>query len=60
MHYCFVISGYTVMHPYLERPSLVDKQPMYTDISHFEDYPEFLEIRDAILRYLGDFMVQSG
>ena len=39
------------MHPYLERPSLVDKQPMYTDITHFEDYPEFHEIRDAILRY---------
>ena len=48
------------MHPYLERPSLVDKQPMYTDISHFEDYPEFREIRDAILRYFrSDHMEQN-
>lgn len=43
------------MHPDLKRPSLVDKQPMFTDISHFEDYPEFQEIRDAMLRLVKKF-----
>ena len=48
----FACLGYTIMHPDLKRPMLVDKQPMYTDISHFEDDPEFEEIRDALLRWV--------
>ncbi len=48
---CINFSGYTIMHPDLKRPSLMDQQPMYTDISHFEDYPEFREIRQDILRF---------
>ena len=48
------------MHPDLKRPSLVDKQPMYTDISHFEDYPEFIEIREDILRYAHEIIFYSS
>jgi len=49
--YAFMIdkNGYTVMHPSLGRPIVADKQPMYTDISHFESEPGFDRIRSLML-----------
>ncbi|GAB1599475.1 VWFA and cache domain-containing protein 1-like isoform X3 [Argonauta hians] len=50
--YAFIINtdGYTIMHPSFSRPIRTRLQPMHTDIRHFENVPNFAEIREAILR----------
>ncbi|XP_078657688.1 VWFA and cache domain-containing protein 1-like isoform X1 [Branchiostoma floridae x Branchiostoma belcheri] len=49
--YAFVIdkNGYTLMHPTLQRPSLVKEQPLHTDISHFEQVPGFQSVQQGML-----------
>ncbi|KAI0241312.1 VWFA and cache domain-containing protein 1 [Lamellibrachia satsuma] len=49
--YAFLIdgNGKTVMHPSLQQPILTAVQPMYADISYYEQHPGFSEIRHHIL-----------
>ncbi|XP_077980933.1 VWFA and cache domain-containing protein 1-like [Glandiceps talaboti] len=51
LSYAFMIDdqGYTLQHPTLPRPCFVNNQPMHADISHFEQVPNFSEIRRSMI-----------
>ena len=46
----YMYAGFTVMHPALERPYLMQIQPMQTDISHFEKTPGFQAVKQRMIR----------
>ena len=47
--HCF-LTGFAIVHPSFDRPSSVNSQMLFTNVSHFENSPGFTDVLHLMLR----------